>query len=119
DDLRSPVPATLAGLRREIAARLRAAFAADGRDAAPDLDARLLVAAAARIEPGQVPLREDARVAPDTARVALALADRRIAGEPMARILGRKEFWGLDLVLSAATLVPRPDTETVVEAALV
>ena len=43
---------------------------------------------------------------------------RRIAGEPVARILGVKEFWGLDLQLSGATLVPRPDTETVVELAL-
>ena len=45
-------------------------------------------------------------------------AKRRSAGEPVARILGRKEFWGLPLQVSAATLVPRPDTETVVEAAL-
>ena len=43
---------------------------------------------------------------------------RRVAGEPVARILGAKEFWGLPLQLSAATLVPRPDTETVVELAL-
>jgi release factor glutamine methyltransferase len=43
---------------------------------------------------------------------------RRLAGEPVARILGVKEFWGLPLQLSAATLVPRPDTETVVELAL-
>ena len=45
-------------------------------------------------------------------------ARRRLGGEPVARILGRKEFWGLPLQLSAATLVPRPDTETVVELAL-
>ena len=45
-------------------------------------------------------------------------ARRRLAGEPVARILGVKEFWGLPLQLSAATLVPRPDTETVVELAL-
>ena len=45
-------------------------------------------------------------------------ARRRLAGEPVARILGLKEFWGLPLKLSAATLVPRPDTETVVELAL-
>ena len=43
---------------------------------------------------------------------------RRLDGEPVARILGNKEFWGLPLKLSAATLVPRPDTETVVELAL-
>src|SRR5690349_22340413 len=47
-----------------------------------------------------------------------SLAVRRLNGEPVARILGQKEFWGLPLKLSAATLVPRPDTETVVELAL-
>src|SRR3954471_9068312 len=45
-------------------------------------------------------------------------ARRRCGGEPVARILGCKEFWGLPLQLSAATLVPRPDTETIVELAL-
>jgi release factor glutamine methyltransferase len=46
------------------------------------------------------------------------VARRRLAGEPVARIVGEKEFWGLPLQLSSATLVPRPDTETVVELAL-
>ena len=45
-------------------------------------------------------------------------ASRRVGGEPVARIVGCKEFWGLPLQLSAATLVPRPDTETLVELAL-
>ena len=47
-----------------------------------------------------------------------ALAARRLAREPVARIIGVKEFWGLNFKLSSATLVPRPETETVVEAAL-
>src|SRR5439155_20408155 len=47
-----------------------------------------------------------------------ALAARRLAREPVARILGVKEFWGLPYRLNAETLVPRPETETVVEAAL-
>jgi len=47
-----------------------------------------------------------------------AFARRRLAGEPVARILGLKEFWGLPFRLSTETLVPRPDTETVVELAL-
>ena len=42
----------------------------------------------------------------------------RIAGAPVARLVGEKEFWSLPLRLSADTLVPRPDTETLVEAAL-
>jgi release factor glutamine methyltransferase len=46
------------------------------------------------------------------------LAARRLKREPVARILGVKEFWGLPLRISPATLVPRPETETVIEAAL-
>jgi release factor glutamine methyltransferase len=55
---------------------------------------------------------------PDESNRLEALATRRLNGEPVARILGHKEFWGLALQLSPATLVPRPDTETVVELAL-
>jgi release factor glutamine methyltransferase len=45
-------------------------------------------------------------------------AARRLAGEPVWRILGEREFWGLPFKLSPATLEPRPDSETLVEAAL-
>ncbi|NEU11814.1 peptide chain release factor N(5)-glutamine methyltransferase [Methylobacterium sp. BTF04] len=44
--------------------------------------------------------------------------ERRLAGEPVARIVGAWEFWGLPFGLSPDTLIPRPDTETLVEAAL-
>ncbi len=44
--------------------------------------------------------------------------DRWKAGEPVSRIVGQKEFWSLDFKLNDATLVPRPDSETLVEAAL-
>jgi len=47
-----------------------------------------------------------------------ALLARRINGEPVAYLLGHREFYGLDLQVSPATLIPRPDTETLVEAAL-
>ncbi|MCV9937605.1 peptide chain release factor N(5)-glutamine methyltransferase [Boseaceae bacterium BT-24-1] len=43
---------------------------------------------------------------------------RRLAGEPLWRVLGVREFWGLDFALSAGTLEPRPDSETLIEAAL-
>ena len=46
------------------------------------------------------------------------LAARRLAGEPVARIVGAKEFWGLAFIVTPAVLVPRPETETVVELAL-
>jgi release factor glutamine methyltransferase len=48
-----------------------------------------------------------------------ALAKRRRAGEPVAYLTGIREFWGLPLAVSAAVLIPRPETETVVERALV
>ena len=47
-----------------------------------------------------------------------ALAKRRREGEPVAYLTGRREFWGLDLAVSEAVLIPRPETETLVEAAL-
>ena len=47
-----------------------------------------------------------------------ALIERRLAGEPMAYILGQREFYGLNLKTTSATLVPRPDTEALVESAL-
>jgi release factor glutamine methyltransferase len=47
-----------------------------------------------------------------------ALAARRLTREPVARIIGSQEFWGLSFRLNSATLLPRPETETVVEAAL-
>ena len=47
-----------------------------------------------------------------------ALLDRRLKGEPIAYILGEKEFWSLPLNVSEGTLIPRPDTEIIVEKAL-
>lgn len=47
-----------------------------------------------------------------------ALLSRRLNGEPIAYILGHREFYGLDLLVTPDTLIPRPDTETLVEAAL-
>ncbi len=63
-------------------------------------------------------LRDAAAIAPGVEAAALAMAAARIAGAPVARLVGEKEFWSLPLRLSADTLVPRPDTETLVEAAL-
>ncbi len=47
-----------------------------------------------------------------------ALLARRVLGEPVAYLVGRREFWSLDLEVSAHTLIPRPETETLVAAAL-
>ncbi|QPF85319.1 peptide chain release factor N(5)-glutamine methyltransferase [Bradyrhizobium genosp. L] len=104
---------TVERARRALAARLRA----DGNGSA-ELDARLLVGAALGLDlTGMITATARTLTPAETDRLE-AFAQRRMAGEPVARILGMKEFWGLPLQLSAATLVPRPDTETVVERAL-
>ncbi|MCS3445354.1 MULTISPECIES: peptide chain release factor N(5)-glutamine methyltransferase [Bradyrhizobium] len=104
---------TVESIRRSLAARLKAA----GRDAA-ELDARLLVGAALGLDLTGMVTGAKRTLTKDEADRLEHLARRRLAGEPVARILGIKEFWGLPLHLSTATLVPRPDTETVVERAL-
>lgn len=64
-------------------------------------------------------LAHDADPLPPTRQQALlALASRRAAGEPLAYLTGHKEFFGLDLQVDARVLVPRPDTETLVDWAL-
>ncbi|MSP85971.1 MAG: peptide chain release factor N(5)-glutamine methyltransferase [Methylotenera sp.] len=55
---------------------------------------------------------------PNIHEVFEALLNRRLAGEPMAHILASREFYGLDLLVTPDTLIPRPDTETLVDAAL-
>lgn len=104
---------TVEAVRRSLTARFRQ----HGIEAA-ELDARLLAGDVLRLDlTGMI----TAAARPITSDEALRLeeaASRRLAGEPVARIVGHKEFWGLPFALSAATLVPRPDTETVVELAL-
>ena len=61
---------------------------------------------------------EEQALTPDQQAGFDALLQRRLQGEPIAYILGRREFYGLDLSVSPAVLIPRPDTETLVDAAL-
>jgi len=84
----------------------------------PELDARLLVGHALGIDHTALTIDSGRSLGGDAARVLAALVTRRLEREPVARILGVKEFWGLPLRLNDATLVPRPETETIVEAAL-
>ena len=109
---------TIGSLRRRIAVDLAKAFAARGHDGTPALDARLLTAHAVGLAPQAVPLNDDRPVDGEALARARGFARRRVDGEPVARIVGHKEFHGLDFVLSADTLVPRPETETLVDAAL-
>lgn len=110
--------ATLAGLSVEAARRSLAARLKEGGIDSPELDARLLIGAALDLDHTGLAVHSTRQITPAEADAIRSFAQRRMAHEPIARILGHKEFWGLDLRLSKATLVPRPDTETVVEAAL-
>ncbi|MGN6535019.1 MAG: peptide chain release factor N(5)-glutamine methyltransferase [Mesorhizobium sp.] len=104
---------TLAELLRKARRQLAEAGIADAA-----LDARLLVehfSGTTRIDAIADPDRPVDAGTVDDIQAALA---RRIAGEPVHRILGFREFYGLRLSLSQETLEPRPDTETLVEAAL-
>jgi release factor glutamine methyltransferase len=83
-----------------------------------DADARLLVAHALHLDRAQLIAQADRVIEAREADVIHALAARRLKREPVARIFGRKEFWSVTLALDPAVLVPRPETETVVEAAL-
>ena len=104
---------SLDAARRALAARFKSA----GSDSA-ELDARLLIGAVLNLDLTGIITEASRTLTPGEASRLEAFADRRLAGEPVARILGTKEFWGLPLNLSPATLVPRPDTETLVELAL-
>ena len=92
-------------------------FRASGIDS-PELDARILVGHSLGLDHAALAAAEARRLSVDEETAIAALAQRRLAREPVARILGWKEFWSLKLRIDASTLVPRPETETVVEAAL-
>jgi len=104
---------TVETARRALTARFKS-----GRIDSAELDARILVGAALDLDLTGVIAAASRPLTSDQSIRLEDFARRRLSGEPIARILGLKEFWGLPLKLSAATLVPRPDTETVVELAL-
>jgi len=104
---------TLTGARNALAEKLRQA----GIDSA-EADARLLISHALSID--RAGLISDGGRELNAGEMAAidALGARRLRHEPVARIFGFKEFWSLPLQISDAVLVPRPETETVIEAAL-
>lgn len=98
-------------------ARGRAMLRAAGIDSAA-LDARLLLAAALEVDMTRLIAAPEQPLLRAAAARFDVLLGRRLAREPMAHILGRREFWSLDFAVTRETLTPRPDTETLVAAAL-
>jgi release factor glutamine methyltransferase len=100
----------------ELVARLRRELA--GRDDSAALEAELLVAAALACERAQLVARWNDVVLPETEAAAAALLARRLRDEPIALILGAREFHGRRFALTPGVLVPRPETEHLVDVAL-
>jgi release factor glutamine methyltransferase len=93
------------------------AFKLAGIDEA-EADARLLFGHALRLDRTRLLAESDRLLEAREVKAIQTLAARRLQHEPVSRILGIKEFWSLPLQVSDDVLVPRPDTETVVELAL-
>ena len=88
----------------------------------PRLSAEVLLAHALQVERNELLKRlimePEQELDPERAEAALALAARRAQGEPVAYVVGCKEFYGRDFTVTPATLIPRPDTELLVDLAL-
>ena len=91
------------------------ALRASGIDAR---EARLLLAAATGFSEASVLAHPQTPLPAEVEHAFLQMAARRAAGEPVAYILGRKEFYGLELAVNPAVLIPRPETELLVDLAL-
>jgi release factor glutamine methyltransferase len=94
---------------------IREALSAAGID---PREARLLLAAATGFSEASVLAHPERELPAEIQESFAAMAARRAAGEPVAYILGRKEFYGLELTVTPAVLVPRPETELLVDLAL-
>jgi len=106
-------PETIGSILGEVVAALSVAGLDEARRRA-----RRLVAAALGLSAAEVFAHPDRMITEDEGERVACLLRRILAHEPLSRILGVREFWGLEFSLSADTLDPRPETETVVEAVL-
>ncbi len=84
----------------------------------PRLDAQLMLARALGLDRVQLYLNYDRPLNSDELAAFKTLLKRRLDGEPVAYLLGRRSFWTLELAVGPGVLIPRPETETLVEAAL-
>ena len=105
-------PGTVAALLRSGARTL------EGRSESPRLDAELLLGHVLGLPRSALIARDRDTVATDRARTYAGLIDERLRGSPIAYLTGVREFWSLTLEVTPAVLVPRPETELLVERAL-
>jgi release factor glutamine methyltransferase len=82
------------------------------------LDAEILLASVLGLSRAALAADPDRRLKPEELLTLESLARRRLAGEPVAYLTGRREFWSIELEVTADVLVPRPETELLVERTL-
>jgi release factor glutamine methyltransferase len=100
------------------AQRLRISAAAQGPGATPDLDAELLLVHILGTSRARLRSHPEEAASAAQSRRYTELLERRATGEPLAYVIGRRDFWSLRLTVTPAVLVPRPETELLVERAL-
>ncbi len=105
--------APMKGLYRDIWAKFKQA----GLES-PELEARILLKNALKVSDSDLIAGIERVASAAEGKQIESLANRRLAGEPISRIFGEREFWGLPFKVTPAVLDPRPDTETLVEEAL-
>lgn len=108
--------ATVAGLLGEASVRIAAALGLDQREAR--LEARVLAAFAWRVSPAWLIAHDRDRPEAESCAHFQRLVERRLSGEPIAYLTGVREFYGRSFLVTPDVLIPRPETELLVELAL-
>ena len=109
---------TVAALLAEGVGRLRVSPAGTDPAATADLDAQLLLAHVLAVPRARLKSHPEDLPDPSRTQHYRRLLARRAAGEPLAYLTGRRDFWSLSLRVTPAVLIPRPETELLVERAL-
>ena len=109
---------SIAGLLERGVQRLRMSAAAQGPGATPELDAEWLLTHVIGFGRARLRSHPEDPIEATPADQYLGLIERRATGEPVAYIIGHKDFWSLRLTVTPTVLVPRPETELLIERAL-
>ena len=115
NSLVEPIASLLAAARRRLGGQIDGQ---PGLAGASSLDADLLLAHVLGVSRAWLFANREQAVPAAAGDEFLGLVERRAAGEPVAYLIGRREFWSLPLIVTPDVLIPRPETELLVQAAL-
>ena len=113
----SPEPAAEGFTVQSLLHGAALSFARAG-SSSPALDAEMLLMQVLGASRTDLHVHAHREISPEEQNAFNALAERRLGGEPVAYLIGRREFWSIDLEVDSAVLVPRPETEVLVEEVL-